>query len=166
MAKHLSAVCREPHFISSSHACRENRRGTCQITGWKNSAESHIGFHVSNLCFLTSLLWQSEREKAKKWGKASGPSLFLCLFQVYKCVLVFSSISWLSDNNPSESINSHNEYIDIYFYSVIPHFPAVTFLLCRSGTFPKSDGLEEAPSPVTASRTQYSDIVPFCRWGC
>lgn len=35
MAKHLSAVHREPHFICFPYACRESRRGTCRIIGWK-----------------------------------------------------------------------------------------------------------------------------------
>jgi len=51
-ARRRSAVRREPPFISLPHACRESGAGTCLFMGWKNSAESHLGFHVSNLCFL------------------------------------------------------------------------------------------------------------------
>lgn len=163
MAKHLSAVRREPHFISFPHACRESTRGTCHIRGWKNSAESHVGFHASNLCFPTYLLWQfetPERQKAKSERKLQAYpycGVSLSYLRLYLCLAV------LADFQTTICQKVLIFTINILIYSFILSFPFFFLSLSYYTALMLSQRcwgamvLEEAPSPLTDSRMWYSN---------
>lgn len=175
MAEHLSAVCHEPPFVSSPPARRDSRRGTYCTVGWKISAESHIGFHVASLYFLTHPLRQSEapeRQKAKKWEEASGSPLLLCRFQLCAKPSMYLGLAALVGFHTVVCQRALIFTINILIYSF--SLPFLIFFLslssCAAQTFPgtlQSYGCGGS----TIAHHWYQDMVqqqwlPFCRQGC
>lgn len=165
MAEHLSAVCHEPPFVSSPPARRDSRRGTYCTVGWKISAESHIGFHVAGLYFLTHPLRQSEapeRQKAKKWEEASGSPLLLCRFQLCAKPSMYLGLAALVGFHTVVCQRALIFTINILIYSL--SLPFLIFFLslssCAAQTLSqgrcRAMAAEEAPLPITDIRTWYS----------